>query len=300
MKVAVPPCGALFAKAPFHRFKDFIDLSKSRFDVLNALLDELDFHYSLVQFGENRHFFLSGQSKEKPSIVLAAHYDSVPGSPGANDNASSVFLLIAAALELKKMPNQSWLIIFTDKEELTSGESLCAQGSYLLARGLKNIDIAEADFFVFDACGRGDTLIISTATDNLIRGETGIGAAQLQETLRRLHTKAQAAADRIFGTKHFSMPTPFSDNAGFLRAGLAAGTITLLPEKEALDFARMSRVNSDYAEALVNSKFSASVDAAHIPRTWHLINSPDDTIEHLNLEIFPKMIKFAIRLATQR
>jgi hypothetical protein len=28
-------------------------------------------------------------------------------------------------------------------------------------------------------------------------------------------------------------PTPFSDDAGFLRAGLAAQTITVLPAKEA-------------------------------------------------------------------
>jgi hypothetical protein len=202
-------------------------------------------------------------------------------------------LLIAAALELKKMPNQSWLIIFTDKEELSSGESLRDQGSYLLARGLKNTDIAQADFFVFDACGRGDTLIISTAADNLIKSETGFAAAHIQQKLRKLHSKANAAADRIFDAKHLSLPTPFSDNAGFLRAGLAAGTITLLPEKEASDLARISRINSNYAGALVNSKFRAYVDTAHIPLTWRLMNSPDDTIEHLNPEIFSKMIKFA-------
>lgn len=42
---------------------------------------------------------LKGSDPSRPSIVIGAHYDSVEGSPGANDNASGV----AALLELARL-----------------------------------------------------------------------------------------------------------------------------------------------------------------------------------------------------
>jgi hypothetical protein len=42
---------------------------------------------------------LAGRDKSAPIVLIGAHYDSVPGSPGANDNASG----IAALLELSRV-----------------------------------------------------------------------------------------------------------------------------------------------------------------------------------------------------
>ncbi|MDR3325552.1 MAG: M28 family peptidase [Spirochaetaceae bacterium] len=289
----------LFSRPPFHRFREFIDPAKSRFQTLNALLNELGLPYSVVQLGANRHFFISPPSKEKPAVVLAAHYDAVPGSPGANDNASGVFLLAAAALELHKTPGPSWLIVFTDKEELSEDEGLRSQGSYALARALKNTDLSGADFFVFDACGRGDALVVSTAADHLLKTETGWSAADIQKKLKSLRRTALDAAERVFGPKRLLLPTPFSDDAGFLRAGLAAQTITVLPEGEAARVAQLSRSNPDYARSLISRTYRAGIEVDHIPPTWRLINGPADSIESLTPETFPKIIQFAAALASR-
>lgn len=52
--------------------------------------------------------------------VLGAHYDSVPGSPGANDNATGVAIVVAAARQLATLPCRSHDVLFVafDEEEL--------------------------------------------------------------------------------------------------------------------------------------------------------------------------------------
>lgn len=39
----------------------------------------------------------SGQNGKEPPMILAAHYDTVPGSPGADDNASALAVLLEVA-----------------------------------------------------------------------------------------------------------------------------------------------------------------------------------------------------------
>jgi len=56
---------------------------------------------------------------KSPEIVLiGAHYDSVPGSPGANDNGSGVAALLALAHRLKDQPNEKTLrlVAFVNEE----------------------------------------------------------------------------------------------------------------------------------------------------------------------------------------
>jgi hypothetical protein len=287
----------LTGQEPYKRFENFISGERSRFDMLGAILEALKLPYSVVKIGVNRHFFVTSAVKIKPTAVLLAHYDATPDSPGANDNASGVFALLAAAIELNKKSKQGWLIIFTDKEELSADEGLRAQGSFLLAKGLKSTGFAGTDFYVFDACGRGDALVISTIADHLIKNEAGLGVAQIQKKMQDLRGRAIAAAAGSFDGRHLLMPTPFSDDAGFLRAGLAAQTLTVLPKDEAAAFTRLSRVRPEYVRALVNREYRKGIDANQIPLTWRLINSPDDKITVLNLEILPLVAKFAVKLA---
>jgi hypothetical protein len=285
----------LFETEPYNYFQDFINPENERFRSLNAILVNLGLHFSIVSFGKNRHFFVSGGGREKPEKVFLAHYDSTPGSPGANDNASGVFVLLATALELRKKTTP-WMIIFTDKEEISDGEGIKTQGSFLLAKGLKGTDLAGADFFVFDACGRGDTLVISTIADKIMKNEHGVGIAHIQQRLVKLRENAAYAAGRAFGAKHLQLPTPFSDDAGFLHAGLAAQTITVLPQSEASSFAQLARTRDDYIKALINKSFRDGIDINQIPQSWRLINCTDDNLQSITPEIFTVMAKFALCL----
>lgn len=47
---------------------------------------------------------LPGKNPESPVILIGAHYDSVPDSPGADDNASAVAALLEIARMLSENP----------------------------------------------------------------------------------------------------------------------------------------------------------------------------------------------------
>lgn len=280
---------------PYHKFNEFIDPSADRFKVLFALLTELDLHFSVVNFAESRHFFISSSTKERPASVLVAHYDAAEGSPGANDNASSVFILISVAMELygaECKNKKPWMVILTDNEEL-GGTGIRSQGSYLLGRGLKNTDLAGAAFYVFDSCGRGDTLIISTITDYILKNETGGSIAVVRKRRDDLRNNAFSAAQRSQMNNFMLLPAPFSDDAGFLYAGLASQMLTMLPRDEAASFASLSRSRPEYVNALVSSKIRAGIDPSKLPETWNILNTPDDTAEKLTPENIPSLIKLA-------
>lgn len=61
---------------------------------------------------------IPGRSTDNKKIILGAHYDSVPGSPGANDNASGVALLleIVRLVPKKELPFTLVLIGFGAEE----------------------------------------------------------------------------------------------------------------------------------------------------------------------------------------
>ncbi len=55
----------------------------------------------------------------KPSVLLGAHYDSVVGSPGANDNASGTAVVLEIARNLSGTPlaHQAWFVAFDGEED---------------------------------------------------------------------------------------------------------------------------------------------------------------------------------------
>ena len=55
----------------------------------------------------------------RPQILLGAHYDSVPGAPGANDNASGTAVVLEIARRISKTPlaNQTWFVAFDGEED---------------------------------------------------------------------------------------------------------------------------------------------------------------------------------------
>jgi hypothetical protein len=276
-------------------------MKNQRFDVLMSLLDELKLDVSVVNIAGKRHIFVTSSSyyggeKKKALTVLAAHYDRRADSPGANDNGAAVFMLIEAALCLRGRTAGNWLIIFTDKEELESGESLKAQGAYSLAKRLKETGLDSCNFFIFDACGRGDTLIISRTAGYLLKNQNGGTIAPLKNRLRLLQLMAMDAAKNCFDGHFLLLPTPFSDDAGFLRAGLAAQTITVLPAKEAAAFSSLVRRNELYINALISSEQQKRRGVEHIPRTWRLLNGPEDTAGHLDRKNFKSVPRFAVEL----
>lgn len=63
---------------------------------------------------------LPGRNPRLPLVVLMAHYDSVPGSPGAADDASGVAAVLEAvrAIKARGPADRGLIVLLTDAEEL--------------------------------------------------------------------------------------------------------------------------------------------------------------------------------------
>ncbi|MCL2381569.1 MAG: M28 family metallopeptidase [Treponema sp.] len=285
---------SFFKEIPWRRFKEFISPQADRFAILKEILKEAALGYRVLEIAGSRHFVVAPPQSKAPlrrPSMLVAHYDRAPGSPGANDNSAGVFLLIEAAVKLAKSGAENWVVVFTDKEELLPGESIQAQGAYALALGLKDSRMENPKVFCFDACGTGDTLVISTTAGYLLKKD-GSGE-KLQKAVMELQKLALSAARNLGMIKVLLAPTPFSDDAGFLRAGLAAQTITMLPSAECAGLMSALRKNPGFADAFINAETRKNSRDSLIPETWLRLNGPSDSHLRLTPEHYRAVVRFA-------
>jgi len=297
------------AQKPYDRFFDFIAPDADRFTVLFEHVQRLDLNTLVVSIEGNRHFFIfPGEINLKLSpgsafpfrggspVVLTAHYDRVDGSPGANDNSASVFMLLKAALRLGELGIGHWIIIFTDKEELLSGEGIQEQGSYSLARKLCQLGLENARVFNFDACGTGETLVVSSTADYLLEKNNKPSIWKTGQRIKALREKVFDTARNLHISHVLSVPTPFSDDAGFLQGGIPSQTITMLPSSEAAPFASLLRNRPSFADTFIAGLARNSPERLLIPETWRCINGPLDNFLRLTPENFEKIVRFAVEL----
>jgi hypothetical protein len=283
----------LLGEDSYKRFDDFIAPGVDRFELLRSVLEEFKLSPRILNTGGKRHIAAGMPTAGRP--LLIAHYDRSANSPGANDNSAAVFILIEAALRMRDdraVPQ----IIFTDKEELSGGQKLEEQGSYSLALYLKEQGLGASRVFCFDACGAGDTLIISTAADHLLKNEDTPGAETVRRRIQELRDLALEAAREARLDRVLLLPTPFSDDAGFLKAGISAQTITVLPAPEAAAFASLSRTKPEIIRAILSSS-APPPDRRLIPETWRSLNGPGDSPLRLTKEHWGKVAEFAQALA---
>ena len=276
---------SLAAVPPWTRFREFIAPGADRFAILKELIEEAGLEYRIITIAGNRHFFIAPPRPEEEYLrrrptIITAHYDRSQGSPGANDNSAAVFILLETAGKLRREKTYNWMVIFTDKEELKSGEGITDQGAYTLAEAMRETELETSRIFNFDACGTGDTLLISTTAEYLLKNEKAAGE-KIRTNIKELREAALETARDLRMAKVLLAPTPLSDDAGFLRAGITAQTITMLPAEECTLLVSMLRRTPDYTEALVNLELRNAYDHRSIPETWRIFNSPSDS--HLRL-----------------
>jgi hypothetical protein len=149
-------------------------------------------------------------------LLLIAHHDAVPGSPGANDNAAAVGILLTLLdrLAVSVPPGLRVRLLFTAAEER----------GYLGARKYaRGANLAElAGVLSLELCGIGDTLAVWDAVDRTpflgrVRAAfDGIG-------LRRDESYHIAGRIPLFG----------SDHRAFAPAGVPAYALTVVPAAQA-------------------------------------------------------------------
>jgi len=124
---------------------------------LIEILREMDCSFALyrdkVDNRQPENIVVSFQSGV-PRLVIGAHYDSVPGSPGANDNGASVCILLGMIrIYLQHPPNVPIDIVFFDLEE----NGAAGSKAYLQRFSPKSV----LAMINLDVCGVGDTIAIA-------------------------------------------------------------------------------------------------------------------------------------------
>ncbi|MCL2214647.1 MAG: M28 family metallopeptidase [Treponema sp.] len=303
--------------SPYNRYFDFIADKADRYSILIEHAERLKLKTTVINIEGNRHIFIfppritshsvqeqnSFRSadgfisfKGKSPYLLCAHYDRVSGSPGANDNSIAVFHLLKAATLLIQNNINNWIIVFTDKEELYLGEKLEDQGSFTLAKKIKSWGLGKARIYNFDSCGSGDVFIISTTTDHMLKDIERPNINQLRSIILQLRDHALVTVNRLRLDKVLLAPTPFSDDIGFLRAGLASQTITILPAQEAERYEVLLRNRSDFADEIILGRVNNPNEKRNLPETWCNINNVKDTPSRLTPETFEQVVQFITEL----
>jgi hypothetical protein len=148
----------------------------------------------------------AGFDAAKPHLVIGAHLDTVPRSPGANDNASGV----AAMLELARLaaatpPRVPVVFVAFGGEEprRRSGDSHFGSKAYVAAMDRRARSALEGMISV-DAVGVGKVVPVCTAG----------GSEALQRNVIRTAQKARVPTRRCTNRA--------SDHLSFARAGLQA------------------------------------------------------------------------------
>ncbi len=114
------------------------DWIHSRFEAIGYHPGRQDYHVKEMGFrsqtAENIIAGLKGKENPEQVLVIGAHYDTVPGSPGANDNSSALAVLFALAEWFKDNPPSKTIrfIAFANEEPpfFQTGD----MGSYACAR----------------------------------------------------------------------------------------------------------------------------------------------------------------------
>jgi len=150
------------------------------------------------------------------TLVLIAHHDAVPGSPGANDNAASVGILLSLLERLALAPPSRLRVrlLFPACEEL----GYLGSRAYVRDASLDGV----AGVLSLELCGRGDTLAIWDADVETPFLSTVRGAF---ESIGRRADETYHVVGRI--------PVFGSDHRAFAAAGVPAYGLTVAPAADA-------------------------------------------------------------------
>ena len=238
-----------------------------RYLFLESWFNREEIEASIIRTGDLRHFLIrpgGEKSYDKRGYLktLVAHYDRVPGSPGANDNGASVIQLLRLCRYLEDARyTHNCQILLTDGEELNRGKKPVDQGSYLLGRLFKNNGLDRTVMIILDMCGIGDTMVYSTGREKL----TGQATLREKELFRPVIDLIPAYSRG----KALPAVEKYSDDLGFL----------------AHDFLTLQ-------VSLVRWKERVSLEEGKLPESWRTMHTPGDVPEDLEKQSFRIMEGF--------
>lgn len=263
----------------------FCAADADRYQFLCTILEWKKISYRVIDSG-GKHILIETLGKKSfiPDHcrkILVAHYDRYPGSPGANDNAASVFILLNHVSHLMNATySHNTQILFTDKEELINQSSIKDQGAWNLAQNWPDDRKGQDIFIVLDMCGIGDTLIWGK-TSAKFPGVPPRRLEMIYNSLKDLLMKFSRGQD-------MGINDLYSDDLGFLLQGMTALQVSLLPWKEALKW----KTSGMSAKSRYQDPHDFTNEIEIMPTSWQNNHSPQDSVDTLDKKSFRIMESF--------
>lgn len=151
------------------------------------------------------------------TLLLAAHHDAVPGSPGANDNAAAVGILLALGARLRREPPARLRV----RLAFFGGEERAMLGSRVYARRVPLDDLVGV--VSLELCGIGDALALWDVTPALRATPLAGAAVEAAEALGYVRDE----------TYHLTEPVPYfgSDHRPLVDRGVPGLGLTVIPRE---------------------------------------------------------------------
>ena len=197
-----------------------------------------------------------GNLSSKKHIILSAHFDVVPGSPGANDDASGIAILIDVIEKIRKLKLKNKIrVIFFDDEEIGRFGSI----SYIKEYGLKDLIAV----YHLELCGMGDVVGLWPITKI---NENSHALKTIEEVLKQKN---------IYFEKVGHLPVFWGDQDSFLKRGFKnALCITAAPKKDKEAIKRFVKSNV--------FKIIFDFYTGRLPKMFQRYHSPEDKSEYLS------------------
>ncbi len=250
---------------------------QKRFEFIINFLQENKIKYQLHNYKTGKNIIIKSNqnnNSDKPYIGISSHFDVVPNSGGANDNATSIAVCLDILMRIKEelKQNPAFLenlafditIFIFDEEE----RNLLGSRAYVQEFGRKEIKDGKLIGLInLEMLGQGDKIALWNLDDDFEAGKT----------LKTLETTAKE--NGIFAKRFDKIVTNSADHVSFKNANLDdAFTITCISDKD-------MEVSYQYYEAQNKgaSIFSLMeiINQAPIFQHYH---KPTDLSEHLNEE----------------
>ena len=235
--------------------------------ILERLLKKHGIKYTKEQFYAGYNVITTKQGISDREILAICHTDAFSDSPGANDNASAVVVLVDVLRRMKKYnPNNTIKIIFFDQEEIFCVGSR----EYVKKHGVEDT-LAVLDL---ELVGRGDIVGIWPITRKVAK-------SKLLKSIHRVCKKQKIPhedAKRI--------PMFWGDYLPFREEGVKESVcLTLIPKEEANTVRRFAagskmRITLLYLFRLLK-----------VPDFFKHYHSPLDTSSYLHEKDLQKMVK---------
>lgn len=209
---------------------------------------------------------------DSSKILFSAHYDKVQGSPGANDDASGVSVLLGLCRELvrTRFPVR---IVFFDREEAwfrTPILKLGLLGSLYYVFKEKREGIEEV--YNLEFCGRGDVVTLWPVKEQ-----------EDSKTVNRIEKAAGSLSLR--STKgHFPWYFITGDHLPFRLRGIDAVTLSLLPGE------KLTSLETSIKEHVARH----SLDRKSLPEPLSTIHSTEDNSTHLCEDSLQTMLSLTL------